>query len=285
MKLSLIQMAMAEAPAENLARAEQFIREASGKGAQIICLPELFTTKYFCHTQDPAHFDLAEPIPGPTTEALCALAKEMEVVIVAPLFEKSSVSGIHYNTAAVIDADGSLLGSYRKMHIPQDPCFEEKFYFTPGDKGFCVWDTRHGRIAVLICWDQWFPEAARLAALAGAQVILYPTAVGWLPEEKAELGGAQLNAWQTVQCAHAVANGCIVAAVNRTGTEGGIEFWGHSFVSDCYGRREVEASDSEEEILMIEVDLAALEEFRRWWPFLRDRRIDAYGDILKRSVE
>ncbi|MEM8549275.1 MAG: carbon-nitrogen hydrolase [Verrucomicrobiota bacterium] len=285
MKLGLIQMAMVEAPAENLARAEGFIREAAAKGAQVICLPELFTTLYFCRTQDVDNFDLAEPIPGPTTARLCALAKELSVVVIAPLFEKSPVSGIHYNSAAVIDADGSLLGNYRKMHLPQDPGFEEKFYFVPGDKGFPVWHTRYGKLAVLICYDQWFPEAARLAALAGAELILYPTAIGWLPQEKQELGSAQLHAWQTVQQAHAIANGCTIAAVNRTGTEGKTEFWGHSFVSDCYGRRVAEATCDKEEILVHELDLIVQEDFRRWWPFLRDRRIDAYGDLLNRSVE
>ncbi|MDP0498011.1 MAG: carbon-nitrogen hydrolase [Verrucomicrobiota bacterium JB024] len=281
--LGLVQMAMAPAPADNLATAERLIREAAAGGAQIVCLPEMFTTLYFCRTQDPDAFDLAEPIPGPTTDALCRLARELAVVIVAPYFEKR-LSGLYHNTAAVIDADGSLLGIYRKMHIPQDPGFEEKFYFTPGDTGFRVWDTRYGRLAVLICWDQWFPEGARLAALAGAQMIVYPTAIGWLPAEKPALGAAQLNAWQTVQCAHAVANGCTVAAINRVGTEGETEFWGHSFVADTYGQRVAEAGE-QPEILLHTVDLDAQEEFRRWWPFLRDRRIDAYGDLLKRAID
>ncbi len=281
--LGLVQMTMAAAPADNLAAAEARIREAAAKGAQIICLPEMFTTLYFCRTQDPEAFDLAEPMPGPTTDALCALAKELGVVIVAPMFEKR-MSGLYHNTAAVIDADGTLLGKYRKMHIPQDPGFEEKFYFTPGDLGFRVWETRFGRIGVLICWDQWYPEAARLTALAGAQILFYPTAIGWLPAEKAELGAAQLNAWQTIQCSHAVANGCTVAAINRVGTEGETEFWGHSFVANTYGQRVAEAGEGAE-ILLHTVDLEAMEEFRRWWPFLRDRRIDAYGDITKRAID
>ncbi|QYY36527.1 carbon-nitrogen hydrolase [Ruficoccus sp. ZRK36] len=281
--LGLIQMAMAEAPADNLATAEARIREAAAQGAQVICLPEMFTTLYFCRTQDPDAFDLAEPMPGPTTDVLCALARELQVVIVAPMFEKR-MTGLYHNTAAVIDADGTLLGKYRKMHIPQDPGFEEKFYFTPGDLGFRAWDTRYGRIGVLICWDQWYPEAARLTALAGAQILFYPTAIGWLPAEKAELGAGQLNAWQTIQCSHAVANGCAVAAINRVGTEGETEFWGHSFVADTYGQRVAEAGESEK-ILLHTVDIDALEEFRRWWPFLRDRRIDAYGEITKRAID
>jgi len=285
MKLGLIQMGMSATPADNVSRAEGFIRDAAGKGAQVICLPELFNTLYFCIEQNVDNFDLAEPIPGPTTERLCALARELEVVIVVPLFEKGGIAGVYYNSVAVIDADGTLLGSYQKTHIPQDPGFEEKFYFTPGDDINSVWHTRYGKIGVLICWDQWYPEAARLIALSGADIILYPTAIGWLPEEKAELGAAQLNAWQTIQCAHAVANGCTVAAINRCGTEGETEFWGHSFVANTYGQRVVEAGDSSEEILLHEVDLKAQEDFRRIWPFFRDRRIDAYGDITFRSLE
>ncbi len=285
MKLGLIQMAMSAAPADNVSRAEGFIREAAAKGAQVICLPELFNTLYFCVEQNVDHFDLAEPIPGPTTDRFCELARELEVVIVVPLFEKGGIAGVYYNSVAVIDADGTLLGSYQKTHIPQDPGFEEKFYFTPGDEINSVWHTRYGKIGVLICWDQWFPEAARLIAMSGADVILYPTAIGWLPEEKAELGAAQLNAWQTVQCAHAVANGCTVAAINRIGTEGNSEFWGHSFVANTYGQQVAQATADTEEILLHEVDLKAQEDFRRIWPFFRDRRIDAYGDLTFRSIE
>lgn len=260
------------------------IREAAAAGAQIICTQELFNTPYFCRVQDPALFDLAEPIPGPTTESLSTLAAELGVVIVAALFERRG-PGVYHNTAAVIDADGRYLGKYRKMHIPQDPGFEEKFYFTPGDLAYKVWDTRYGRIGVLICWDQWYPEAARLSALAGAEILFYPTAIGWLPKEKASLGEAQHTAWETVQRGHAVANGCYVAAVNRTGTEGETEFWGQSFVADFYGQIMERAPVAEENILVADCDLKALEEMRRIWPFFRDRRIDSYGDITKRLID
>jgi N-carbamoylputrescine amidase len=241
----------------------------------------MFTTLYFCRTQDTAHFDLAEPMPGPTTSTLCALAAELGVVIVAAAFEKRA-PGLHHNTAAIIDADGTLLGLYRKMHIPQDPGFEEKFYFTPGDLGFRAWKTRYGTIGVLICWDQWYPEAARLTALQGAEILFYPTAIGWLTSEKDALGAAQHTAWETVQRGHGVANGCYVAAVNRIGMEGETEFWGQSFVSDYCGQILAKAAPDREEIVYADCDLKAMEDHRRIWPFFRDRRIDAYGGILDR---
>lgn len=260
------------------------IRKAAGKGAQIVCLQELFLTPYFCRTQDTDLFDLAETIPGPTTDALQPLAKELGVVIIASLFEKRG-PGLYHNTAAIIDADGALLGRYRKMHIPQDPGFEEKFYFTPGDLGYKVWDTKFGRIGVLICWDQWYPEAARLTALQGAQILFYPTAIGWLASEKAALGKAQHTAWETVQRGHAVANGCYVAAVNRAGMEGGTEFWGQTFVANPYGEIIKKASVSKEEVLIVPCDLKAVEDFRRIWPFFRDRRIDTYAALTKRYID
>jgi N-carbamoylputrescine amidase len=260
------------------------IREAAAGGAQIVCTQELFNTPYFCRTQDPDLFDLAEAVPGPTTEALGALAAELGIVIVAALFERRA-PGIYHNTAAVLDADGRYLGKYRKMHIPQDPGFEEKFYFTPGDLGYKVWDTRFGKIAVLICWDQWYPEAARLAALAGAEILFYPTAIGWLPEEKPQLGDAQHTAWETVQRGHAVANACYVAAVNRTGTEGDTEFWGQSFVADFYGQIIERAPVDEAAVLLADCDLQALEAMRRMWPFFRDRRIDSYGEVTQRLID
>jgi N-carbamoylputrescine amidase len=260
------------------------IHEAAASGAQIVCTQELFNTPYFCRTQDTAFFDLAESVPGATTELLEAVAGELGIVIIASLFERRA-SGIYHNTAAVIDADGRYLGKYRKMHIPQDPGFEEKFYFTPGDLGYKVWDTKFGKISVLICWDQWYPEAARLAALAGAEIIFYPTAIGWLPEEKAEFGAAQHTAWEAVQRGHAVANGCYVAAANRTGVEGEIEFWGQSFVSDFYGQIVGRAPVSEEHVLIADCDLKALEDMRRTWPFFRDRRIDTYDGMTSRMID
>ncbi len=271
----------------NLELAATKIREAAAKGAQIVCLEELFRSQYFCREEDARLFDLAESIPGPSTERLCPLAAELGVVIIASLFEKRA-PGLYHNTAVIIDADGALLGMYRKMHIPDDPLFFEKFYFTPGDLGFRAFDTKFGRIATLVCWDQWYPEAARLAALTGARILFYPTAIGWHPAEKAEFGEAQHDAWRTAQRAHAIANGVYVAAVNRVGFEGpedkGLEFWGGSFVSDPFGRVVAEASHSEEEILVVECDEKVMEETRRGWPFLRDRRIDAYGPILNRFL-
>ncbi|WP_345786121.1 carbon-nitrogen hydrolase [Rubellicoccus peritrichatus] len=275
-------MAMTDHLEENILRAENAVREAHAKGAQIVVLPELVTTRYFCRTQETRFFDLAETVPGPTTERMQKLAVELEVVLVVPLFERVK-AGLYFNTAAVIDADGSFLGKYRKTHIPQDPGFEEKFYFTEGDLGYPVFETRYAKLGVLICWDQWFPEAARLMALGGAELIVYPTAIGWLPKEKAELGEAQYNAWKTVQHGHAVANGCYVAAINRVGIEGEIEFWGRSFVSDFYGQSLLTGSE-DSEVLTTTLDFTALEEFRRIWPFFRDRRIDKFADLQKRTL-
>jgi N-carbamoylputrescine amidase len=281
-RIGLIQLTAEDTPAANVRKTLPRIEEAAAKGAKIIGLQEMFTTKYFCINQDPKNFDLAEPIEtGPTVTELAKAAKRLGVVIVAPLFEARG-SEVYHNTAAVIDADGTVLGKYRKMHIPQDPGFEEKFYFTPGDLGFRTWKTAHGDIGVLICWDQWYPEAARLTALGGAQILFYPTAIGWLPEEKAALGHAQHNAWETVQRGHGVANGCYVAATNRVGTEGRTQFWGQSFVSDPYGEIVARASIEQEEILLADCDLVKQREFRRIWPFFRDRRIDAYGDLTRR---
>ena len=279
--LGLVQSRAFSSKDESLRQHVALIRDAAARGAQIVCLQELFNTPYFCITQDTELFNLAEAVPGPTTEALAPLAKELGVVIIVPLFEKRG-PGLYHNTAAVIDADGTVLGKYRKMHIPQDPGFEEKFYFTPGDLGFRSWRTAHGNIGVLICWDQWYPEAARLTALAGADILFYPTAIGWLPEEKAALGQAQHNAWETVQRGHGVANGCYVAATNRVGTEGRTQFWGQSFVSDPYGEIVARASVEKEEVLLADCDLAKQRAFRRIWPFFRDRRIDAYGDLTRR---
>ena len=294
--LGLVQMACAPDPAANLERALAGVGEAARRGAQIICLPELFRTQYFCQEQNPDNFDLAEPVPGPTTEKLAAAARSQAVVIVGSVFERRA-AGIYHNSAVVIDADGSLLGTYRKMHIPDDPLFYEKFYFTPGDLGFRVFSTRFGRIAPLICWDQWFPEAARLAALAGAEFLIYPTAIGWHPKEKAAWGERQWEAWCITQRAHGIANGAFVAAVNRTGLEQpiessatrprryeGLEFWGRSFVSDPFGSIVAEAG-SADEVLLVPCDRAEIERTRRDWPFLRDRRIDAYSELTRRSSE
>jgi N-carbamoylputrescine amidase len=282
--IALIQSRDQGSPEANLRHASTQIRAAANRGANIICLQELFLTSYFCVTEDPSHFDLAESIPGPSTDTLSLLARELGVVIIVPLFERRA-KGVYHNTVAVIDADGGLMGSYRKHHIPEDPGFNEKFYFTPGDGGYRTWDTAFGKIGVLICWDQWYPEAARLTALSGAEILFYPTAIGWLPAEKEELGAAQHSAWETVQRGHAVANGCYVAAVNRTGKEGQTEFWGQSFVANPYGELIAKASIGEEEILIAECDLGKLEDFRRIWPFFRDRRIDTYGEITKRWID
>jgi N-carbamoylputrescine amidase len=283
-RIALIQGREQGSSAADLEYTISKIREAAASGAQIISTQELFNTPYFCRVQDTELFDLAEPIPGPTTDRLSSVAKELGVVLIASLFERRA-PGVYHNTAAVIDADGSYLGKYRKMHIPQDPGFEEKFYFTPGDLGYKVWDTRFGRISVLICWDQWYPEAARMAALAGAEIIFYPTAIGWLPEEKAALGAAQHTAWETVQRGHAVANGCYVATTNRVGIEGDTEFWGQSFVSDFYGQLVARAPVSEESILIADCDLKGLESMRRIWPFFRDRRIETYAGITRRMID
>jgi len=280
-RLALLQSATFPSKEESLAHHLELIRSAAASGAQIVVTQELFLTPYFCTVEDTERFDLADPLPGPITEKLSAVARELGIVLIASLFEHRG-PGLYHNTAAIFDADGTLLGLYRKNHIPQDPGFEEKFYFTPGDSGYPVWDTRFGKIGVLICWDQWYPEAARLMALAGAQVLIYPTAIGWLPSEKKELGAAQHCAWETVQRGHAVANGCFVAAVNRSGSHGGTEFWGQSFVANPYGEIVAKASIEHEETLVYDLDFSAVENFRRIWPFFRDRRIDTYQDITQR---
>ncbi len=284
-KIGLVQMTCATDPAVNLEKAIQGIRSAAGKGAEIVCLQELFRSPYFCREENAELFDLAESIPGPSTEALSAVARELQVSIVASLFEKRA-QGLYHNTAAVLDADGSLIGVYRKMHIPDDPLYYEKFYFTPGDLGFQNFETRFSRIGVLVCWDQWYPEGARITSLQGANVLFYPTAIGWHPSERAQDGDAQLDAWRTVQRAHAISNGVFVAAVNRTGFEGppesGLEFWGNSFISDPFGRVIAQASADKEEVLVAECDPKQMDEVRRNWPFLRDRRIDAYASITSR---
>ncbi|HEV3083067.1 MAG TPA: carbon-nitrogen hydrolase [Gemmataceae bacterium] len=286
--LGLVQMRCQPDPDANLENAIGHIRQAAKAGAQIICLQELFRSQYFCQRQDPSTFDLAEPVPGPTTERLGRVARETSTVLVASLFERRT-AGVYHNTAAVLDTDGSLLGLYRKMHIPDDPLYFEKYYFTPGDLGFRAFDTRHGRIGVLICWDQWYPEAARLTALKGADIIFYPTAIGWHPREKTEFGAAQYQAWQLIQRSHALANGVYVAAANRVGHEGapdgGLEFWGGSFVSDPFGGVLRQASHDKEDVLVVTCDLKRIEEIRRNWPFLRDRRIDAYGDLTRRFLD
>jgi N-carbamoylputrescine amidase len=273
-------------PEENFARAIAGIRNAAARGAQVVCLQELFRTQYFCQSENHDFFQLAEPIPGPSTERLGQVAGELGVVIVASLFEKRA-EGLYHNTAAMIEADGTLAGKYRKMHIPDDPQYYEKFYFTPGDLGFRSWSTRHGNIGTLICWDQWYPEGARLTAMHGAQVLFYPTAIGWLPAEKSQYGAAQQNAWETMQRSHAIANGVFVVAVNRVGHEGdpgaGIEFWGNSFVADPYGTVLARAGQGEE-TLVVECDLGLIDTARTHWPFLRDRRIDAYQDITQRYL-
>jgi N-carbamoylputrescine amidase len=286
--VGLIQMSCSPDPAENMAKAEERIREAAKRGAQIICLQELFRSQYFCREEDADLFNLSEAIPGPSTERISRLAASLKVVIVASLFERRA-AGVYHNTAAILDADGSLLGKYRKMHIPDDPLYYEKFYFTPGDLGFPNFDTKFGRVGVLVCWDQWYPEGARLSSLGGANILFYPTAIGWHPAEKQQFGAAQLDAWRTIQRSHAIANGVFVAAVNRVGYEGsaesGLEFWGHSFVCDPFGQVLAEASADREEILIVPCDPRRIEDVRRNWPFLRDRRIDAYAPILKRWSE
>lgn len=287
-KLGLVQMKCSLDSEENLQRAIRGVRNAASQGAEIICLQELFRSQYFCREENAELFNLAEPIPGPSTEALSSVARELQVSIVASLFEKRA-QGLYHNTAAIIDADGSLIGKYRKMHIPDDPLYYEKFYFTPGDLGFQNFETRYSRIGVLVCWDQWYPEGARITSLQGANVLFYPTAIGWHPAEKAQYGEAQLDAWRTVQRAHSISNGVFVAAVNRTGFEGpadhGIEFWGNSFVSDPFGRVLKQASSDGEEVLVVECDPKEMDEVRRNWPFLRDRRIEAYAPISQRWID
>ncbi len=287
--IAAVQMSCIADKQANIDKAADLICQAANQGAQIVCLQELFASYYFCQSENHAHFELAEPIPGPTTDLLCQVAAKNEVVIVASLFEKRS-AGIYHNTAVVIEADGTLLGSYRKMHIPDDPGYYEKFYFTPGDLGFRAWDTSAGRLGVCICWDQWFPEAARATALHGADIIFYPTAIGWHPAEKAEFGIIQHDAWQTMQRSHAIANGCYVVAVNRVGHEApdggeGIEFWGQSFVSSPDGQIIAAAKQDEETVLLAEINMQAIERQRTHWPFLRDRRIDAYADLNMRFVD
>ena len=288
-KVALVQMRCGAEPDKNFARALDFVHDAAKRGAQIVCLPELFRSHYFCQAEDHANFALAEEIPGRSTSTLGALARELGVVIIASLFEKRS-AGVYHNTAAIIDADGTLLGKYRKMHIPDDPAYHEKFYFTPGDLGFKAWPTAYGKIGVCVCWDQWYPEAARLTALRGAEIIFYPTAIGWHLAEKAEFGAAQHSAWETMQRSHAIANGCFVAAVNRVGHEApaggdGIEFWGQSFVAAPSGEIVAKGSVDREEIVFAEIDWKRVDQHRTHWPFLRDRRIDAYGGIEQRLVD
>jgi N-carbamoylputrescine amidase len=282
--LGLVQMSCSEQPEENLANAIERIRGAASQGAQIVCLQELFRSLYFCQSEDTACFRLAEPIPGPTTEALSRVAAAHEIVLIASLFEQRA-EGLFHNTAVVFDADGSLVGKYRKMHIPDDPLYYEKFYFTPGDLGFQSFQTRYARIGVLVCWDQWFPEGARLTALSGAQILFYPTAIGWRLAEVSEERQAQHQAWELIQRSHAVANGVYVAAVNRVGREGGLQFWGASFVSDPFGRLVARASHDDEETLVVSCDLTRLDTVRQNWPFLRDRRIDAYTNLTKRYLD
>jgi N-carbamoylputrescine amidase len=293
--VGLVQMSATPDPDKNLQRAVDKIHQATARGAQIVCLPELFQTQYFCQREDSSLFDLAQPIPSPVTARLSALAKQLRIVLIASLFEKRA-PGVYHNTAAIFDADGSLRGLYRKMHIPDDPLYYEKYYFTPGDLGYRAFDTSVGRVGTLVCWDQWYPEGARLTALQGAQMLFYPTAIGWHPSEKAGFGASQHDAWRTIQRAHAIANGVFVAVVNRVGHEtgdirgnaapgNGLEFWGGSFLCDPFGRVIAEASHDKEEVLLGEVDLATVEDVRRNWPFLRDRRIDSYSQITSRLID
>jgi N-carbamoylputrescine amidase len=294
-RVGLIQMSMTSDPDSNMQHAIERVTDAASQGAKIVCLPELFQTQYFCQREDTSLFDLAEPIPGPTSTRLSETAKRLGIVLIASLFEKRA-AGVYHNTAAMFDADGTLLGLYRKMHIPDDPLYYEKYYFTPGDLGYRAFDTNVGRVGTLVCWDQWYPEGARLTALQGAHVLFYPTAIGWHPAEKAEFGATQYDAWRTIQRAHAIANGVYVAVVNRVGFEtgdvrgnsapgAGLEFWGGSFLCDPFGKVIVEGSHDKEEVLVGEVDLKALEDIRRNWPFLRDRRIDSYAPITSRLID
>ena len=290
-KVGLVQLAMSADPDANLKQAVAKVSEAAAAGARLVCLPELFRSQYFAQHEDAALFDLAEPVPGPSTVALGKVAKQAGVVVIVPVFERRA-AGLYHNSAVVIDADGRMLGIYRKMHIPDDPAYYEKFYFAPGDLGFRAFDTRVGRIGTLVCWDQWYPEGARLTALQGAAVLLYPTAIGWHPKEKATHGAQQLDAWRIIQRSHAIANGCYVAAVNRVGlerlagTDGeGIEFWGSSFLADPFGAIVAEAPRDREAVVLGEIDLGRIEEVRRGWPFLRDRRIDAYAGIGSRFLD
>ena len=294
-RIGLVQMSAAPDPEENLERAIRHVRDARRKGADVVALPELFRSQYFCQREDHALFDLAEPVPGPTVDRLARLARELSVAILAPVFERRA-AGVYHNSVAVIEKDGALVGTYRKMHIPDDPLYYEKFYFTPGDLGFRSFSLRAGRVGVLICWDQWYPEAARITALGGADLLVYPTAIGWHPGEKKEFGEGQRDAWRTIQRAHAIANGTYVAVPNRVGLEhgdvrgdrvdgDGIEFWGGSFVSDPFGKLLAEAPTDREAVLVVPVDPKEVERTRQHWPFLRDRRLDAYGPITRRFLD
>ena len=287
-KVGVIQMSCGEESPANLEKALSRVRDAARQGAQIACLSELFRSHYFCQVEDVRNFELAEPIPGPTSDALCRAAAELGIVLIGSIFEKRA-AGVFHNTAVVIDTNGSIIGCYRKMHIPDDPLYYEKFYFTPGDLGFRSFTTRYARVGVLVCWDQWFPEGARLTALTGAEILFYPTAIGWHPREKAEFGEAQHSAWETMQRAHAIANGVFVAVPNRVGFEpgpgAGLEFWGASFVSDPFGRVLARASHDREEVIVVSCDLSRIDDVRQNWPFLRDRRIDVYGDLTKRFCD
>ena len=289
-RVGLVQMAMSTDPRENEEKAAARVEEAARRGAEVVCLPELYRSPYFCQREDHAFFDLAEDVPGPSSQRFQAVARKAGVAVIVPIFERRA-PGLYYNSALLVDADGTLRGTYRKMHIPDDPAFYEKFYFTPGDLGFRAFDLAAGRVGALICWDQWYPEGARLTALQGASILFYPTAIGWHPGEKARFGAAQRDAWRTIQRSHAIANGVYVGSVNRVGFEpgaagqAGLEFWGSSFLCDPFGQVILEGSTDQEEILLGEVDLARIEEVRRNWPFLRDRRIDAYQGIEKRFID
>ncbi len=294
-RIGLVQMSCGPSPDENLEKGAELVRDAARRGANVVCLPELFRAQYFCQREDTGLFDLAEPIPGPSTERLGRVAREEKIVIVASLFERRA-AGLYHNTAVTLQTDGSIGGLYRKMHIPDDPLYYEKYYFTPGDLGYRAPDTAFGKVGTLVCWDQWYPEGARITALQGANVLFYPTAIGWHPYEKAEHGAAQYDAWQTIQRAHAIANGVYVGAVNRVGVEHGdvngdrvdgegLEFWGGSFIADPFGRILAKAAHDKEEILVAEIDLRAMEDQRRNWPFLRDRRIDSYQPITQRFLD
>lgn len=281
--LALIQLSCSEDIDNNISKTIEQIRSAAGQGAQIILLQELFNTTYFCQAMDDRYFDWSEPMPGPISERLCTLAGDLDTVIVAPYFEKRA-PGIYHNSLLVIDADGTMMGKYRKKHIPDDPSFYEKFYFTPGEDDYKVYDTKYAKIGPLICWDQWYPEAARITALKGAEILVYPTAIGTLPDEDETMGKEFLEAWQTIQRSHAIANGCFVASINRTGQEKEVTFWGHSFVAGPFGQMLAEAGAGEE-VLIAEIDLSKIEKQRQVWPFFRDRRIDTYGPILKRYID
>ena len=292
--IGIVQMSCGPDPAENMDRAIRHVRDAAKQGAELICLPELFQTQYFCQREDIALFELAEPIPGPATQRLAELARELKITLIASLFERRA-PGLYHNTAAILDRDGDLLGIYRKMHIPDDPLYYEKYYFTPGDLGFKAFEADFGKFGTLVCWDQWYPEGARITAAQGANVLFYPTAIGWHPDEKAQCGESQYDAWRTIQRAHAIANGVYVAAVNRVGFETGnihgnqatgkgLEFWGGSFIADPFGQIVAEAPHDKEAILLAEIDLHRIEDVRRNWPFWRDRRIDAYGPITQRFL-